>query len=385
MEIYSSTTTSSNGNKLVLSFNSADDEGTIEIDDSQQVNNPIAFGTLSEEMLYYGLPQSFVDGVLQKIENANLVDSIAEPVQVSNGSGGFFTSSKGSLVSNSAQSLKNTTEYQKARLQLEQVKIKSLNVHNELLKKQIDLQEVALLENAKLNVQLTKLNSNMTLQTKEIKDQQIGITNMTVSPEVNIDVTPLIESNTIIASGVQNQINTNTQLLLDNQAKINAINSLTTATENQEISLNGDISLDADFSGLTQSNTILASGVEKQIETNNKIIENLNDKKEHYEFIKNGSENLKDSKGQIIKPREVQAKKQAEDSILTKDKNTFDTQDLIVGPLNNVLEKEALKDSETSSGFGDIELSSILGNILNYDLSKFDKEYSSLLFEKKES
>lgn len=60
---------------------------------------------------------------------------------------------------------------------------------------------------------------------------------------------------------------------------------------------------------------VMAEGVADQKATNVKIIENITKKNDQLDFQKNGSESLKDSSGEVIKPREVQAKKYAEDSI----------------------------------------------------------------------
>jgi len=152
------------------------------------------------------------------------------------------------------------------------------------------------------------------------------------------------------------------------------IKELTKETKNQQLSATfGDVNLS--MSGLTELNT-------KMTDTFEKVSQGIEVQKEHYDYLKNGSENLKDSKGQLIKPREVHALKSAEDSILSKDKNTFDSTKAIIEPLNKVLQDEQLLDSETSSGFGDFELKSILSGILNVDKSKFDFEYSSSLYSK---
>lgn len=327
--------TASNGLRASISITTGDDEEANAVISKNYDNvtpEPVNFGSLSDEMAYYGFSQDFINNVNSKINDVNNTNPIAEPVTISNGNGGFFQSSKGSIVSNSAQSLKNNTQYQKARLELEQVKVKSMNVQNELLKKQLEMNEFVLVSQSQLNKEIVDLNKNIKAQTQAIIAQKIDLkVEGGMNANLNLDITPLAQSNAIIASGVENQIATN--------AKI--------------------------------------------IETLTKKNIDLDNKKENYEFLKDGLPSLKDSKGNIIKPRESQALKSAEDSILTKDKNTFDSQSNIIDTLSSVLNDEESKNSGTSSGFGDFELKDILGKILNVDLEKFDSEYASNLYQPK--
>lgn len=76
------------------------------------------------------------------------------------------------------------------------------------------------------------------------------------------------------------------------------------------------------------ANEKIAEGVDDQKGTNEKIVENLDkeniklDKQiEHFDFQKEGTPDLKDSEGNVIKPREVQAKKDAEQFIEKEDLN----------------------------------------------------------------
>lgn len=77
-----------------------------------------------------------------------------------------------------------------------------------------------------------------------------------------------------------------------------------------------------DTKALVEANQVIASGVEDQKATNAKIVEKIDKQMEHYDFLKDGTIELKDSNGDIIKPREVQAKKDAEKFIDQKDINT---------------------------------------------------------------
>jgi hypothetical protein len=166
------------------------------------------------------------------------------------------------------------------------------------------------------------------------------------------------------------------------EAQTAAIKLQTEAIKTQTITLNGDMSanVNIDVTPLAVANNKIAEGVTNQIETNAKIVENIVKQNENLDFIKNGLPTLKDSKGNVIKPREAKALKSAEDSILSKDKNTFDSEKAIIQPLEKMLLDEKNLDSQTSSGFGDFELKSVLSEILKVDKTKFDFEYRTKLY-----
>ena len=81
------------------------------------------------------------------------------------------------------------------------------------------------------------------------------------------------------------------------------------------------VSVSIDTSKLAIANEKIAEGVENQISTNAKIVEKLDKQIEHYDFSKDGKETLKDSNGNVIKPREIQAQKDAEQFIEKEDLN----------------------------------------------------------------
>lgn len=89
------------------------------------------------------------------------------------------------------------------------------------------------------------------------------------------------------------------------------------------------VSVNIDTSKLAIANEKIAEGVENQILTNAKIVEKLDKQIEHYDFSKDGKETLKDSNGNVIKPREVQAKKDAEQFIDQEDTNTTTMDDYL--------------------------------------------------------
>ena len=118
---------------------------------------------------------------------------------------------------------------------------------------------------------------------------------------------------------------------------------------------------------------VIASGVEDQKTTNAKIVENLAKKNEQLDFLKNGDTSLKDSSGQVIKPREVEAKNNAEQHIDKKAFNTFDNQHLI----------DALDASETNNDEETKYLLGLLKNLLTgLDNNKFNTDQNQNLFKK---
>lgn len=124
-------------------------------------------------------------------------------------------------------------------------------------------------------------------------------------------------------------------LILESLQKIQeAIESKTTT-----INATGGVNVSLDTAPIVQSlntmaqnqsatNTKIVEGIENQKETNAKIVENITKKNEHLDFLKNGDSNVKDSSGNIIKPREIEAKKNAEQFIEQKDTNETDFNDI---------------------------------------------------------
>lgn len=85
------------------------------------------------------------------------------------------------------------------------------------------------------------------------------------------------------------------------------VNALKERTENQK-----------------ETNAKIVEGIENQVQTNTKKVENIDKKNEHLDFIKEGNPNLKDSEGNVIKPREVESKKNAEQYLEQKETNQTD-------------------------------------------------------------
>lgn len=116
----------------------------------------------------------------------------------------------------------------------------------------------------------------------------------------------------------------------------------------------------------------LAEGVADQIATNAKIVENLTKKNDHLDFLKDGTTELKDSNGNQIKPREVEAKNNAEHHIDKEALNTFDSQNLI----------DALESANVNDDTEITELANLLKGLLTgLDKTKFNTDQNQTLFK----
>lgn len=158
--------------------------------------------------------------------------------------------------------------------------------HNNLLKEQIKMQSTELAQQSKRNEILNNLVNSMAILQSEslIKMQELTETlaNKNMSPTVNNNVaTPTVN---VSAPTVNNTVNLDTSKIeASTQTISNAINEIKTA--NQSIAEVGQL------------------------------------KKEEIEFNKNGNPELKDSNGTVIKPREANAKRNAEQLIEQEEMN----------------------------------------------------------------
>lgn len=248
--------------------------------------------TLEEELEFYGFSSSEIQNIINKINTVSSTSSNVPTVTTTNPSTGqSVTNEKGSLVSNSAMAYKANTDYQKARIETEKLIITAMNEANRIAQAQL----------------IASLDSNY-------------------ASDANLQVNAEILNNLI-------NLNHN-------------IKSLTTATKEQKLTT-GDInvnpSIHVDTTKLTEANTKIAEGVENQIATNAKLVENLTKKNEHLDYLKNGADSLKDTNGDVIKPREVEAKINAEKHIEQSDINrtTIDEfleflPDLVSGAMDGV-------------------------------------------------
>jgi hypothetical protein len=122
--------------------------------------------------------------------------------------------------------------------------------------------------------------------------------------------------------------------------------------------------------------SVTSKGVEDQIATNKELVENLTKKNEHLDYLKDGLPNLKDSTGQIIKPRESESKNNAEQHIYKNDVNTYNHRDNTLSTLNYLNGVAGLGGSADSSE--NTELLSILDKLAIIDYSKFNENNKKL-------
>ena len=229
-----------------VSFHEATPE-EIEASMSITVSSTLVINSLEDEMAYYGFSPEEIENVMNKINGVSSLESNPKAVTITDPATGNVTiNPNGSLLSNSAQSLKNTTEFQQATIEIEKQKLQAMNTQNEIQKKQLDMMDYNLIMQGQIFSQLAELNENL-------KAQTVAISNQTSKTIVNVDTSKLSEANVKIADSLE--------------------------VQNQ-----------------------------------------------HYDFLKNGSDTLKDSNGNKIIPREVQAKINAEKLIEQEDTNktTFD-------------------------------------------------------------
>jgi hypothetical protein len=253
--------------------------------------------------------------------------------------------------------------------------LQSLDVKNKitLLQIQSDSLNAELIKNSNLTIAKNIINQvkqseyNMLVQAQILESLQL------LTEQIKTNSTNLVSSVDSLTTVTENQelsvaVNSSGSLTgTDMSGVVSALEALTTETKNQQLSATfGDVNLS--MGDLTELNT-------KMTDTFEKVSQGIEVQKEHYDYLKNGSENLKDSKGQLIKPREVHALKSAEDYIYKEVENTFDIKDVVFDTLGDDLEDDVLSEDG-------VNLPNVLSQILNVDKSKFDFEYSSSLYSK---
>ncbi len=239
-----------------------DDETTLPADAVEIAKQP---DTLFDVLSRAGYsPERITEIVKEKYDNFERLDSIAKSVTYQD----YLTkenktSTDGSLVSNSAQALKNNTTYQNLKIEIEKNRNVLMSEHNELLKKSLQISDYNLVMQSQILGALNDL-------TTATKNQNLTTGTINVNPSVHVDTTAIAESTKTIADATV---------------------------------------------ALSESATV---------------------QKEHYDFLKNGSDSLKDTNGNKIVPQEVQAKINAEKLIEQEDlnKTTFDD---IAGFVNEAL------------------------------------------------
>ncbi len=217
--------------------------------------------TVEDELAFYGFSTSEIENIVNKFNAVSDSSSTVDPVTTTNpATGETSTNVNGSLVSNSAKAFKANSDYQKARLETEKLKITAINESNRIAQAQL----IATLDSNRTKEATLIMLGEQYLQTdrliEAIKNQSLTTGTINVNPSVHVDTTAIAESTKTIADATV---------------------------------------------ALSESATV---------------------QKEHYNFLKNGSDSLKDTNGNKIIPQEVQAKINAEKLIEQEDlnKTTFD-------------------------------------------------------------
>lgn len=389
-----------NGNKYY--YNSEGSGGaTIEVPEEgvdSGVSSTLVFNTLEEEMAYYGMTPEEIQNVMNKINGVSSLESNPKPATITDPkTGNTTTNPNGSLVSNSAQSLKNTTEFQKATIEIEKQKLQAMNTQNEIQKKQLDLMDYNLIMQSQIYSQLADLNANLNKQTTAISNQNLSPTFQAGQTSINIDTKAIADStnatNQALAQSITAQINaianqTNViktaedAKLVEMKNHIEAVRAQkfdasfgdVSVTMNTEV-LNANTQKTAEaIEKIAQANEKIALGQENQIQTNTKIVENIAKKNEHLDYLKNGDATIKDSNGNVIKPREVEAKKNAEQLIEQSDTNntTFDDIADFVGEALGTVQEGLENALGSTDGFDlDFNPMSYVDNILKTDMEEY--------------
>ena len=272
--------------------------------------------TLEDQLSFWGFSDTEVQNVMNKINNVNIAKSEPEPVKYTDPTTQETkTNTNGSLLSNSAQSLKNTTDFQKATIELEKGKLQALNESNRI--EQMKL--IASLDNNRMN-----------------------------------------EASQILAS---EQYIVSTKIL-------DSLKEIKTALTNQKFT-GGNTTVHVDTTAIAESTKTIADATVA-------LSESATVQKEHYDYLKNGSDTLKDSNGNKITPREVQAKINAEKLIEQEDTNktTFDDIKDFVGEALGTVE-DGLEDVlGNTDGFSlDFNPLSYIDEILMTDFIKNKDNY----------
>lgn len=309
------------------SFNfGQDDETEVNIPKVEMSIDPAP--TFEQNLKNYGYTDAEVIEIKKRLADADAINSTVDSVTSTDSHGQTSTNAKGSLVSNSAQSLQNTALYQKSRLEIEKAKLDAINYQNQINQKQLDSMDASLVMQSLLLGQIQDL-TNATKAQKLNPTFQAGQTNVTL-----------------------------------------------------------------DTSALSTATQALANGVADQTATNAKIVENLTKHNEHLDYLKNGDSSLKDSSGSVVKPREVEAKNNAENHIYKHAENTHDHQVAMLEVLNHLNGMSNVGDgsgtgSGSSGGAGGAggagsnkdDLLSIFDALVSFNYEKWKEEQDYKIFK----
>mgnify|MGYP005995145681 CR=1 FL=1 len=237
---------------------------------------------------------------------------------------------------------------------IKEVPIESTSLIGEMKRKNIILENNNALLKQSNDLKYLEIKTNIEKMKMDVLFKLSDIKN-------SFNQTDLIRKNQSVQSKINTSLSQINEVISKNgNDNKESLDNLVTATENQEMTttLSG-VSVNLD-------NSTLVSAYDRNTEQLKKIAETAELKKEHLQFIKDGLSTLKDSKGNIIKPREVTAKSEAENHIKLNEQNTFNYQENIVDVVDSIPD---IHEDENNSG-----LVSILSDILNVDSSVFDIE-----------
>lgn len=438
--------TDENGNRVF--YNTTSSKVSFSEATEQQVqdalntsSNNIKYNSLDAELRSYGFTDEQINSIQVKINSVDNGKSTAEPFTYTDANGAQKVNSNGSLVSNSAQSLKNTTDFQKAMLEIEKAKLVSMNASNATQRSILDMHENNLIMQSYVYTELvnnTKALHDLKVATENLKlspTYQAGQINVTVpdfdipapvvnvtAPDVNVNPTVQVASPTvnIDTTAIANATNASNQALTDSltaqtTAITNQTNVIKTSEDAKLVEMKnhieavkaqkfdasfGDVSVTMNTEALNantqktadaiekiaNANEKIALGQENQIQTNTKIVENIEKKNEHLDYLKNGHDTLKDSEGNKIIPRDIQAKKDAEVHIDKESLNKTTIEEIM--EFNQDI-REFIDGNSPEGVFSDLlgatsgfvdnlnPLKAILQNVLNSHEKEHNPEYQT--------
>lgn len=296
---------------------STDSRGNVVYSGSVGVSLFDSLKTLDEQLSFWGFSDTEVNHIMNKINNVNTAKNEPEPVTYTDPiTKQTKTSTNGSLVSNSALSLKNTTDFQKATIELEKGKLQALNESNRI-------------EQMKL---VASLDSNRTNEASQI-----------LASEQYIVLTHILSS----------------------------LKEIKTALTNQEFT-GGNTTVHVDTTAIAQSTKTIADATVA-------LSESATVQKEHYDFLKNGSETLKDSKGNVVVPREISALNNAENHIYKNAENTHNHQGAMLEVLNHL--NTAGVGGGNGGGSDKDDLIGILNNLVSFNFEEWKREHNFAIFK----
>lgn len=218
---------------------------------------------------------------------------------------------------------------------IEQQKIKNnhLAVQNEISLKMLESK----------GVEIVNQNTQNAILSENLKALNISIATLSTLPK-------------IVAETQDYNLIMSTQIYAELLEIKEAFKAHTAVLKNKEFSADvGSMTqpVNVDVTPLAVANETIASGVEDQKATNAKIVENLAKLNTYYDFMNNGKTDFKDSEGNVIKPSEVHARRNAEQLIEQEstNKTTFDDISDFVADALGIVEDTAENLIGSTDGF----------------------------------